>query len=107
MITWRTLNRWGWLLAAGTVLTTVSLAPIFADSKSVEWLGWLDTAGAFVSMAILRPSASSSEFMVAGAIGFIANTLFLAVLIQCGVSSMRYLKRRRLAQPKSPAASPG
>jgi hypothetical protein len=90
------LNHWGWLLAAATLLTALSLVPSVAESPSLEWVGWLGTPGTLVALMILRP-ASPAGFIVAGVIGFLANMLFLALLLEGLLRGIRWLKREHLA----------
>ena len=88
----------GWLLTAGTLLSAFSMLPIFVENSPLEWIGVLGAVGGLVSLLIIR-FTSPSGFLVAGAIGFLANTFFLAFLVECILRGLGYLKRRRIAHP--------
>src|SRR5712692_2925584 len=95
MITWKTANRWGWFLTVGTILTTLSLLPIFVEDPSFSWIGWFGSV-AVLPMLLFHPT-SDAGFIVAGIIGFLVNTFFVAAVIQLGLSGVRHLRRRRVA----------
>jgi hypothetical protein len=101
MITWKTANRWGWFLTVGTILTTLSLVPIFVEDSSLSWLEWFGS-GAVLPMLLFH-QRSDAGLIAAGIIGFVVNTFFVAAVIQLGLSWVQYRRRRSVANTQPPA----
>jgi hypothetical protein len=93
----RRISRVGWLLSAGTILTAVSMVPIFVEQPAFEWLGWFGVAGTLVAALVAR-LVSSSAFFVASVVGFFANIVFLAVLFGLVIHFFEQRKAHSVAQ---------
>jgi hypothetical protein len=92
MITWKVVNRWGWVLTVSTVLTTLSLVPIFVERESLNWLEWFGTVGGLFIL-LFRP-ASSAGFMAAGALGLVVNMVILALVLELLLRGMSLMRKR-------------
>ena len=76
----RWISRAGWLLTHGTILTAVSIVPIFDERPAFGWLSWLGVPGTLVAALIVR-LFSPDAFLVASVLGFFANTIFFAAIL--------------------------
>ena len=92
MMTWRSLNRWGWILTVSTILTALSVVSIFTERSSLNWLEWFGTpAGLF--MGLFQPT-SNAHFMTLGAIALALNILVLAASLELIRRGIRLVRRR-------------
>ena len=92
---WRVASRWGWLLTVSTILTALSLVPIFMENDSLGWLGWFGAAGGLFMM--LFPPGSSVGFMAAGAVGLVVNMVILAGGLELLLRGVSVVRRRWVA----------
>ncbi len=94
----RWISRSGWLLTAGTIVTTASIVPVFVERPAFEWLDWLGVVGTLVAALVVR-LASPSAFVLATIVGFLANTVFFALLFGFTVHAFERRRGRSLVQP--------
>jgi hypothetical protein len=93
VITWKGLNRWGWILTVSTILTALSVVPIVTERNSLNWLEWFGTpAGLF--MRLFQPT-SDAGFLTLGAFGLAINILVLAVSLELVRLGIRLVRKPR------------
>ena len=95
MINWKVANRWGWLLTVSTILTALSLVPIFVERQPLDWLGWFATPAGLVMM-LFRPT-SSADFLRLGAVGLVVNMVVIAVALELLLRGISLIRKHRVA----------
>ena len=94
----RWLNRAGWLLSAGTIVTALTLLPLILERPELDWLEWLGVVGNLVGFLLLRLASPSTPYLAAAVVSFFANMLFVALLLGVIVHLVEKQKKRTLAQ---------
>ena len=90
----RWLDRAGWLLAVGTIVTAASLLPGVLEQSALDWLKWLGVVGTLVGAPLVRLTSP----LAASVVGFFANTVFVALLLGVVVHLVERRKRRAFAR---------